>query len=72
MEKRLQNVSENNLLEKPYFTYITIKEKERGYGSELRSSMTATAAPRSRLLAQGKNPAFVRGTASQLLLNGEL
>lgn len=27
MQKRLKNVSENHLLEKPYFTYITLKEK---------------------------------------------
>lgn len=32
----------------------------------------ARAAARSRLLTQAKNPAFLRGTASQLLLNEEL
>lgn len=33
---------------------------------------SARAAARSRLLTEAKNPAFVRGTASQLLMNGEL
>lgn len=75
VEKRLQNISENNLLEKQYFTYVTPREKK---GNTVQSSAdvllwrAATAATRSRLLAQGENPAFVRGSASQLLLNKEL
>lgn len=74
--EKTQNVSENNLLEKQYFTYVTLKEKR---GEDIVQSSadmllwsSARAAARSRLRDQAKNPAFVRSTASPLLLKGEL